>query len=78
MLFIFNVSSFVFFVKDYRSRDELKSFCSTVTERIEPILTRERISYGIGAVELEEFEAQDIPKIERNLLVASEKGEKQH
>lgn len=74
MLFIFNVSSFVFFVKDYRSRDELKSFCSTVTERIEPILTRERISYGIGAVELEEFEAQDIPKIERNLLVASEKG----
>ena len=73
-LFLFNVSSFVFFVKDYRDRDSLLSFCSDVAERIEPILTRERLSYGVGAVELEAYEIQDIPKIERNLLVASERG----
>ncbi len=72
-LFIFNVNSFVFFVKDYRDRDGLLSFCSAVAERIEPILTRERISYGVGAVELDAYDGQDIPKIERNLLVSSEK-----
>lgn len=73
-LFTSNVTSFIFFVRDYRDRDDLLSFCTTVVERIEPVLTRERISYGLGAVELEQYEVQDIPKIERNLLVASEKG----
>ncbi|MBN2860117.1 MAG: EAL domain-containing protein, partial [Sphaerochaetaceae bacterium] len=69
-----NGNSFIFFVKDYRDREELVSFCETVRERIEPTLTRERLFYGLGAVELTEFVARDIPKIERNLLIASEKS----
>ena len=73
-LFNTYVDRFVFYVRTYTEKEELIRFCKEISRRLREVLTIERIGWGIGIIELDNFHARDINKILRNLLVASEKS----
>lgn len=63
---------FIYYVKDYRNRDELMSFSQTIAGAISPILANERISGGIGVLEITDSGPSDIETILKNVLLAAE------
>ncbi|TAH70341.1 MAG: EAL domain-containing protein [Anaerolineaceae bacterium] len=65
---------FVFYVKAYKDKNELVEFCWAITKIIEPILIIEKISVGIGVVEIDEDNKKDVELILKNLLISSEKA----
>ncbi|HPT79470.1 MAG TPA: EAL domain-containing protein [Candidatus Atribacteria bacterium] len=67
-------NQFVFYIKGYRDRNELISFCEAVSNTLSSLLTIERIDGGIGIVEIDPEEGQDAVLILKNLLIAAEKA----
>lgn len=74
LLFNTYENRFVFYIKDYRDKYELIEFCRTVAGVLQPLLTVERISSGIGVIEINRENEQDIDKLLKNLLIASERA----
>ncbi len=64
----------VFYVKDYIDKNELTSFCETVTNTLEHMFAAERIKCGIGIVEIDEDNKHDAEQLLKMLLIASEKA----
>ncbi|MCR3956766.1 MAG: EAL domain-containing protein, partial [Gudongella sp.] len=73
---LFNAYStnFIYYLKDYISKDDLIDFCEEISERLSSVLAIERITGGIGIVEIDDYNKEDIEKILRNVLVASEQA----
>ena len=65
---------FVFYVKGYRDKNELVAFCKRVVTALDSVLAVERISAGIGIVEIDRDNMHDIEQLLKNLLIASEKA----
>lgn len=73
-LFNTYVNRFAFYVKDYEDKNELIAFCNTVVQTLESVLAAERIGGGIGIIEIDEDNEQDIDRVFKDLLIASEKA----
>lgn len=65
---------FVFYIKNYKDINELTEFCEDVISTLESVLSIERIGGGIGIVEIDEDNKDDIQLLLKNLLIASEKA----
>lgn len=73
-LFNTHENRFVFYIKDYKDKNELYSFCKIILNTLESLLITERISGGIGVLEIDPFEKTDPDHILKKLLIASEKS----
>lgn len=71
-LFETYVNRFVYYIKDYKDINELYTFCEFVTETLNTLLAVERVSFGIGIIEIEDDNRKDVGQIFKNLLIASE------
>ncbi|MDD2371292.1 MAG: EAL domain-containing protein [Firmicutes bacterium] len=73
---LFNTYSdrFVFYIKNYKDKNELIEFCESIIEALEPVLNVVRSGAGIGVVEIEYNSMEDVENLLRNLLIASEKA----
>ncbi len=65
---------FVFYIKDYEADWEVPAFCEAVAQRLDVIFSVERVSIGIGVIEIQDHNRHDIGLLLKNLLVASEKA----
>lgn len=65
---------FVFYMKDYRDKNQLIQFCEMLIELLGTLLFGERIGAGIGVIEINRENEQDIDQLLKNLLIASEKA----
>ena len=75
MLFNTYQNRFVFYVIDYNDREELIEFCRTIADMLESLFFMERISGGIGILEIGQDQKQaDMELLLRRLLIASERS----
>lgn len=74
MLFSTYEYRFVFFVKGYKDKKELRAFCERASGLLSAMLTVERINAGIGVLEIEEEGACDIDQMLKSLLITSEEA----
>jgi len=74
LLFNTYENRFAFYVKGYRDKKELTEFCEEVIRTIEPILSIERVGGGIGVIELDRQNEQDIDQLLKKVLIASERA----
>jgi len=65
---------FVFYLKAYKDKNELTEFCESVAITLESLLTIERIDSGIGIIEVDEDNENDVDQLLKNLLITSEKA----
>ncbi|MDD3996883.1 MAG: EAL domain-containing protein [Sphaerochaetaceae bacterium] len=72
LLFNIHEYRFVFYIKGYRDKNDLTSFCQTIFHTLSAMFATERIGWGIGIVELHEQNRNDTEILLKNLLVASE------
>ncbi len=63
---------FIYYVKDYSSKEELESICQIISQTLESLLTIERIGWGIGVIELNAYRELDWEHTLRYLMGASE------
>lgn len=73
-LFCTFANRFTFYLKGYQDKNLLIKFCETVIETLESLLAIERISGGIGVIEIDAENQDDVEKLLKNLLIASEKA----
>lgn len=74
-LFQTYASRFVCYLRDYKDLDELTAFSETLAQTLEALFVTDRISGGIGILEIGEAEAElDADAILRKLLIASERS----
>ena len=63
---------FVFYIVDYKDKDELIAFSNTIADTLMSVLVTERIGGGIGIVEIEQGgDEADIDMLLRRLMIAS-------
>jgi PAS domain S-box-containing protein len=74
MLFSTYEYRFVFYVKGYKDKEELRAFCERASGILSAMLTVERINAGIGVLEIEEEGSYDIEQMLKSLLIASEEA----
>lgn len=65
---------FVFYLKAYKDKKELIEFCESVANTLESLLVIERIGGGIGIIEIDENNENNVDQLLKNLLIASEKA----
>lgn len=65
---------FVFYLKNYQGREGLEEFCREVIQVLEPILKAERVSGGIGALEIQGDDPTEADLLLKRLLIATEKS----
>jgi PAS domain S-box-containing protein len=65
---------FAFYIKGYEDKNELTEFSEVVVRTLEPILISERISGGIGVVEIDEENGRDVDGLLKRLLITSERA----
>src|SRR5690606_26495694 len=72
---LFNIyeNQFVFYIKGYEDKTELIEFCEVVSKTLNYLLKVERIGGGIGVIEINQVNEQDIDQLLKNLLITSEK-----
>lgn len=68
------VNRFVFYIKDYKDKDDLVAFSNLIINELEIHLAVERIGGGIGIVEVDENNMYNLDEILKDLLIASEKS----
>lgn len=73
-LFISFENRFVFYIKDYKDKEELAAFCNSVVSTLESILSTERIGGGIGVLEITQDYGHDANRLLSDILVASERA----
>ncbi len=74
ILFSSYENRFVYYVKNYKDKDELIEFCGTISDTLEAILAIERVSGGIGVVEIDDYNKYDVEQLLKNLLITSERS----
>lgn len=74
LLFITYLDNFVFYITEYGNREELLLFCESISNSLSQLLRTERISGGIGIVEIDSHKDLDIDVLLKKLLIASEKS----
>jgi len=74
MLFNAYSNNFIFYLKDYEDRNELIDFCEDLSKELNSVLSIERISGGIGIVEVDEENRHNVEELLRNVLIASEQA----
>ncbi len=65
---------FTFFVKDYKDSEELRYFCENVIEILETFLSSERITAGVGVVELKHEYPVEIEENLKYHMLTSERA----
>ena len=74
-LFLTHENRLTFYLKNYKSKDDLLTFYQRIATIIEPIIMMERISCGVGIYELPaNSKPSEVDTILKNLLLASEKA----
>ena len=63
LLFNTYENRFVFYIKDYKDKDELLMLCKSIIIPLEALLSVERVSYGIGVVEIGPNNEMDVDQI---------------
>ncbi|MGI6790682.1 diguanylate cyclase domain-containing protein, partial [Aminivibrio sp.] len=74
MLFYVYENRFVFYLKEYKDKNELLEFSETLGNSLESLLASERVGGGIGIVEIGQDEDLDADMFLKKLLIASEKA----
>jgi EAL domain-containing protein (putative c-di-GMP-specific phosphodiesterase class I) len=64
----------VFYLKGYNDKDELFAFYDTIIATLDPLLASERISIGIGILEIDEEVDKNADQLLKNLLITSERA----
>ncbi len=72
LLFSMSEYRFAFYIKTYEDKNELIAFCEAVASTLKPVLNAKRIDWGIGIVEINEFNRHDVDQLLRDLIVVSE------
>lgn len=65
---------FVFYIKGYKTRDDLSEFCERIIKTIDSVYGMEKVGSGIGIVEIDETNKFNVEQLLRNLLNASERA----
>lgn len=73
-LFIAFENRFLFYIRNYETKDDLINFAQAVAEELDQFLKLERIGAGIGIMELNHYQKANIDRISKLLLIASEKA----
>ncbi len=73
-LFYTYENRFVFYIKDYKDKNELNEFCKTVAKTLETLLEAERVGGGIGVIEIGLDNECDVDRLLKRLLIASERA----
>jgi PAS domain S-box-containing protein len=63
---------FVFYYTGYADTGEIKEFCAKISQTIAPLLSMERIGWGIGVVELKKGNYQNLDQLITHLQLATE------
>lgn len=73
---LFNIyeNRFAFYIKGYEDKNELTEFSEEIAKTLEPLLIPERISGGIGIVEIDEENGRDVDGLLKKLLITSERA----
>ena len=74
LLFCLYENQFAFYVTGYQDRAELEKFCRKLSSTLKDLLMIERVDAGIGVVEINSTNANDINKLLKCLLISSEKA----
>ncbi|SEA85732.1 PAS domain S-box-containing protein [Eubacterium aggregans] len=75
LLFQTYENRFVFYLIDYKDKNELVDFCDVIAEALEALFVTERIGGGIGIFEIEQDDDEiDVDLLLRRLLIASERS----
>ena len=74
MLFSTYENQFAFYYKGYREKNELLEFCDSIVSKLESLLAMERITGGIGIVEVDPKKCQDAERLLKNLLIVTERA----
>lgn len=75
MLFKTYENRFVFYLIDYKDKNELVEFSDIIAEAVEALFVTERIGGGIGILEIEQDDDEiDVDLLLRRLLIASERA----
>ncbi len=74
MLFSSASFRFLFYVRPYDDENELVKFCNQISDLLKSLRDVERIGFGIGVIEIEEMNEDDMEETFKNLLIASEEG----
>ncbi|HHW47734.1 MAG TPA: EAL domain-containing protein [Clostridiaceae bacterium] len=69
---------FVFYIKNYKDRDELIEFCNSIANTMVNYLIAERVGAGIGILEIVQEDEADAEQLFKKLLIAAEKAAKQN
>ncbi|MFY9273298.1 MAG: EAL domain-containing protein [Thermacetogeniaceae bacterium] len=73
LLFQPRENRFVFYLFDYKDKNELVDFSNLIAETLEHLFETDRIGGGIGILEIEQNQSEiDIDSLLRRLLIASE------
>lgn len=74
-LFHSRENRFIFYLTDYKDKNELIEFSSTIAEALESVFVTDRMSGGIGILEIDQNRDEADPElIMRRLLIASERS----
>jgi predicted signal transduction protein with EAL and GGDEF domain len=74
LLFQPRENRFIFYLFDYKDKNELVDFSDVIAETLESLFVTERIGGGIGILEIEQNQNEvDIDLLLRRLLIASER-----
>ena len=74
MLFSTYENQFVFYLKNYKEKDELIDFSETVASALEALFVTDRVGGGIGIVEIKQDNDLNVDLLLRRLLIASERS----
>lgn len=74
LLFYTYADRFVFYIKNYKEKEDLELFCENIALTLDTILSIERAGGGIGALEISKNFEGDADILLKNLLLASEKA----
>ena len=74
LLFHTFIDRFVFYLQDYRDKNELYEFCQIIERTLEPLLRTERVTAAIGVIEIEQGNKLDADSLLKKLLIASERA----
>lgn len=65
---------FVFYVKDYADKNELLDFSTSISNTLETLLKDERVSGGLGIIEIDQSKELNADLLLKKLLISTEKA----
>lgn len=63
---------FVYYIRDYKGKDELMEFSRHIADALKPMLASERIGAGIGIFEIDPDKELDLNQLSKKVLITSE------